>query len=185
MEVVQREAAERAIACLALEIVPGDEKETIKSALLALDGDEAVQFAASWEGTIQWISKSPYRPTHKRKNWFVAVEVYAPVEHPQWSLAELKVEAMRSSGPGGQHVNKTSSAIRVTHLPTGTAVVAREERSQHQNRRLALARLAQILDRRNTNAEEETRRKRWEQHGELERGNPIRIYQGPNFKLRA
>lgn len=185
LESIQREATAQAIPCVALEIVLGDEKDTIRSALLALEGAESELFVTRWEGTIQWISKSPYRPNHKRKNWFVAVDVYAPVEHPQWSLAELDIEAIRSSGPGGQHVNKTSSAVRVTHVPTGTTVVAREERSQHQNRRLALARLAQILDRRTTNAEGETRRMRWEQHGALERGNPIRIYEGTEFRLRT
>jgi peptide chain release factor len=185
VEAIEREAAEQAIACRELDIVPGDENGTIKSALLALESADAESFAASWEGTIQWIAKSPCRPNHKRKNWFVAVEMFAPVEHPQWSLAELRIEAMRSSGPGGQHVNKTNSAVRVTHLPTGTTVVAREERSQHQNRRLALARLAQILNRRDADAEDETRRKRWEQHAELERGNPVRVYVGLEFKRRA
>ncbi len=182
---IEREAAERAIACRELEIVPGDEKDAIKSAFLALEGSDAESFAAGWEGTIQWIAKSPYRPNHKRKNWFVAVEVYTPVEHPKWSLAELRIETMRSSGPGGQHVNKTSSAVRVTHLPTGTTVVAREERSQQQNRRLALARLAQLLENQHTDAEGEARQQRWQQHGELERGNPVRVYVGPEFRLRT
>ena len=181
-EILDREAVAQGIQCHSLEIVPGDEKGTIKSALFALDGTEAEQFAAGWKGTIQWIGKSPFRPNHKRKNWFVGVEVYTPPETPHWSAADLRIETMRSSGPGGQHVNKTSSAVRITHLPTGLAVVAREERSQQQNRRLALARLAEVLENQHADAQDGARRQRWEQHGGLERGNPVRVFRETDFR---
>jgi peptide chain release factor len=114
----------------------------------------------------------------------VGVEVYTPPERPQWSERDLRIDVMRSSGPGGQHVNKTSSAVRVTHLPTGVSIVAREERSQHQNRRLALARLARLLDDQHADVEGQAKQQRWEQHGDLERGNPVRVYQGPDFRAR-
>ena len=83
---------------------------------------------------------------------------------------------MRASGPGGQHVNRTDSAVRVTHVPTGVQATAREERSQHRNRKLALARLIRKLDvlteRQVTQAQEQ----RWRAHHELQRGNPIRVF---------
>ena len=90
---------------------------------------------------------------------------------------------MRSSGPGGQHVNKTSSAVRVTHVPTGLTAIAQEERSQHQNRRLALARLAQVFENCKTNAVDTAKHGRWQQHASLQRGNPIRTYRETTFRL--
>ncbi len=60
-------------------------------------------------------------------------------------MADIKIETMRASGPGGQHVNKTESAVRITHFPTGMNTIAKEARSQQQNKKLALARLASML----------------------------------------
>jgi peptide chain release factor len=111
VDVLYHEAAQQGIDCKLLEGVPGDEENILKSALLELEGEGVQAFAAGWEGTIQWIGKSPCRPNHKRKNWFVGVEVYAPPQRPQWSESDLRTEVMRSSGPGGQHVNKTNSAV--------------------------------------------------------------------------
>ena len=184
-EEIEREAAESGLRCRCLDVVEGDETDTCKSAVLAIDGDGAPAFSVNWAGTIQWISPSPYRPRHKRKNWFVGVEVFEPPIAPVWSERELRVDVMRSSGPGGQHVNKTSSAVRVTHIPTGLCAVAREERSQHHNRRLALARLAQLMEDQKTNGEATAKQERWQQHVAVQRGNPIRVYRGPKFTLRA
>jgi len=81
---------------------------------------------------------------------------------------------MRASGPGGQHVNRTESAVRVTHIDTGLQASASEERSQHRNRKLALARLAEKIrqsrEQQNAGKKEEL----WRGHRELERGNPVR-----------
>ena len=93
----------------------------------------------------------------------------------------MRIETLRASGPGGQHVNRTESAVRVTHLPTGLSALAQEERSQHLNRRLALARLAHRFDERaetQTRAAETTR---WRQHTQLIRGNPVRVYRGADW----
>lgn len=185
MEAIAQEAIDSDVSCRSLEATPGDEPDVFKSVLLALDGDQAERLARSWAGTVQWTGQSRYRPHHKRKNWFVGIDIFTPPEHPQWSAHELRVDVMRSSGPGGQHVNKTSSAVRVTHVPTGLTAVAREERSQHQNRRLALARLARIMEQRTQASEAGERRERWQQHAALERGNPVRVYRGPRFQLRS
>jgi len=91
---------------------------------------------------------------------------------------------MRTSSPGGQHVNRTESAVRITHVPTGTVALAREERSQHRNRSLALARLAATLDGRERKAGRAAERERWSRHDALERGNPIRVYVGERFTRR-
>jgi peptide chain release factor len=181
--VLEREAAAAGLSFRVLETTAGDEPGTLRSALVALEGDGPVAFVEAWRGTVQWAGRSPYRPHHKRKNWFVGVEGFAPPgERPSWKEEELRVDVMRSSGPGGQHVNKTSSAVRVTHLPTGLSAIAREERSQHRNRRLALARLAEAFAGRAAAAEGDAKRRRWAQHQGLERGNARRVFEGADFR---
>ncbi len=175
---LRAEAAAAGVALEVLEAEPGDQPHTLLSALVSLTGDGAEALATSWVGTVQWIVKSPYRPHHKRQNWFIGVERLAVPERPQWSERELVFSTMRSSGPGGQHVNKTESAVRVTHTPTGLSATAREERSQQQNRKLALARLAAQLEARAGAAEQEQQQARWQQHNTLERGNPVRVFRG-------
>ncbi|MCK5681462.1 peptide chain release factor H, partial [bacterium] len=112
-KVVQRiikEAGKYDLKAEVLESISGDHPQTFKSALLALDGEQADLFCNSWDGTIQWIGKSPFRPHHKRKNWFVAVNLFRPPREHYFNQKDIKIETMRSSGPGGQHVNKTESA---------------------------------------------------------------------------
>jgi peptide chain release factor len=93
-------------------------------------------------------------------------------------LVPVAWETMRASGPGGQHVNRTESAVRVTHLPTGVQASASEERSQHRNRKLALARLAAKLEEQTERSHGELRQQRWRAHQDLERGNAVRVLRG-------
>ena len=171
------EAATAGLRATTIEIEPGPESGTAQSALIAVSGaGEMESFLAAWRGTVQWIARSPFRPEHKRKNWFVGIEVLEPVEDTRFDPADVKWETMRASGPGGQHVNRTESAVRVTHLPTGIQASAAEERSQHRNRKLALSRLVQRLadaDRQNHSG---AREKRWRTHQDLERGNPVKTF---------
>jgi peptide chain release factor len=160
----------------------GPEAATLRSALLSVKGRD-LAVLSSWEGSVLWIGRSPFRLHHKRKNWFVGVQILRQPMTPEWSENDIRVETMRASGPGGQHVNKTESAVRITHLPTEIQVVAQEERSQMQNRRLALARLHQLLGNLRQDNEREAQQERWQQHNELERGNPVRVYQGMEFRL--
>lgn len=152
-----------------------------RSILLRVSGPEASAHVAGWLGTIQWIGVSPYRPHHGRKNWFVSVAAFEEPAADHWKTHEVRIDTLRASGPGGQHVNRTESAIRVTHLPTGLTAIAQEERSQHLNRRLALARLANLFAERADTKTREEMTTRWRQHTQLIRGNPVRVYRGKDW----
>ncbi len=180
---IRADADKRRIEVRVLEMVPGMKANIFKSALLALEGETCTAFVKEWEGTIQWVGESMFRPHHKRKNWFVGVQRLAPPPSNQWTGNELRVEKMRSSGPGGQHANKTESAVRVTHVPTGLSAFAQEERSQHLNRKLAMTRLFALLREKEKNERRRHQQERWSRHNRLERGNPVRVFKGGKFKL--
>jgi len=158
--------------------------KAIDSVLLSVKGLSVSQLIQNWSGTIQWNCVSPFRPTHKRKNWFIAIHTLTVPTVNETTINEKDVvfEAMRASGPGGQHVNKTDSAIRATHIKSGIVVTAREERSQLMNKKLALARIASALKEQKNIAIASQEQLRWELHQQLERGNPKRIFQGLNFE---
>ncbi len=179
LEQIQKEALAASFVCNTLEIDPGPEPGTAHSALVSISGGARLEsFAASWNGTVQWTARSPFRPEHKRKNWFVGIDVIEPVDETCFNPRDVRWETMRASGPGGQHVNRTESAVRVTHLPTGVQATGREERSQHRNRKLALARLRQKLDQIDSTRLGDARQERWRAHQELQRGNPVRVFRG-------
>jgi peptide chain release factor len=176
LEKILEEAAASRLEAKTVEIEPGPQPGTAQSALIALSGTSVEAFVKSWQGTVQWTARSPFRPEHKRKNWFVGIEALEPVEDTCFDAKDVKWETMRASGPGGQHVNRTESAVRITHVPTGMQASASEERSQHRNRKLALARLAKKLAERDHKQRGAAREQRWRAHQALERGNPIRTF---------
>ncbi len=143
----------------------------------------AAALLAAWEGTAQWIGRSPLRPEHRRRNWFVKVARLAVEQGGSVELREQDLEesTMRGGGPGGQHVNTTSSAVRLRHAPTGITVTAREERSQQQNRRLARERLAAMLLARADGQRAANEQAQWGEHNAIERGNARKVFRGPEF----
>lgn len=162
----------------------GAENGTVRSVILELKGKDLAQFLKGWTGTIQWVGKSKFRKHHKRKNWFIGcfeLDNFNTIAlHPQ----DVKYSAIRSSGPGGQHVNKVSSAIRALHLPTGVQVVAQDSRSQHQNKKIAYQRLQEKLNEFATEQMQEQSKNQWGNHLQLERGNPVRVFTGSDFKIQ-
>jgi peptide chain release factor len=168
-----------------VDTVPGSTASTMRSALLTFEGDDRLpEFLDNWSGTIQWIGTSFFRPGHKRKNWFVSVNALKTVQQENLNLKNLRIETMRSSGPGGQHANKTESAIRVTDPVTGLTTVAREERSQHLNRKLAIARLQQLMEKQTMEKQNRFEQTCWKKHSSLERGNAKHIFIGKSFTLK-
>jgi peptide chain release factor len=153
------------------------------SAIAALHGANADGFARRLIGSLKWIAQSPVRPHHKRKNWFVGVCLLPPQPGEGAPLAAVYVrfEAFTAGGPGGQHQNKTASAVRAGHLPTGLAIVSRDDRSQHRNKATALQRLADLLAMRQQIETLAAERQAHAAHDALERGRPIRRFQGMTF----
>ena len=190
-DLILKDAQNNNVSGEIIKSVSGERKNTFLSILISLQLPEnyntleVEQFINSWRGTIQWICPSPFRPHHKRKNWFVGVDILTPPEdNPNFSNRDVKFTTMRSSGAGGQNVNKLETAVRATHLPTGVNVTASEERSQYLNKKLAVAKLAMILACQEKEQIQKLEEEFWLIHQNLERGNPIRTYQGKNFIIR-
>jgi peptide chain release factor len=154
------------------------------SAVVVIQGGGADAFARGWTGTVRWTSPSPVRPHHKRKNWFVGVFELpaADTAPPPLKTADVRFETLRAGGPGGQHQNKTESAVRAVHIPSGLAVVARGERSQHRNKAEALERLAELLRMAGEVAVLAARQEQQANHDRLERGQPVRLFRGEDFR---
>ena len=95
--------------------------------------------------------------------------------------SEIEESFVRASGPGGQHVNRTNSAVRATWVPGGLSVTVSGERSQHQNRRIALSRLQAAVDAKNEGLRHEHEQGAWQGHNELERGRAVGTYRGERF----
>ncbi|MDU4251651.1 peptide chain release factor H [Pseudomonas sp.] len=175
-----REAETLGAEVRVIEEESGPRRGTLLSVLLALDGDAAATLAEDWSGTLQWVCASPYRPNHGRKNWYFGG---ARFNAPPASLeGEVRFETLRSSGPGGQHVNTTDSAVRATHVASGLSVKVQSERSQHANKRLALLLIARKLEECAEQANSELRAERRLVHHHLQRGNPRRVFRGERFE---
>lgn len=157
------------------------ESEAFRSIVYSIQGKQLDSFLVQWIGTIQWIGQSPYRPFHKRKNWFLGIERLEDVSLLD-SNGKIEVTTMRATGPGGQNVNKTNSAVRAVHIETGIAVSAREERSQVQNRKRAARKIRQHLDERNKASLQKAENEKWSNHWAVERGQPTRIFRGLELK---
>lgn len=165
-----------------LNRVLGQENGTLQSALLEIKGVNCRQTLKPWIGTIQWIQKSPYRPNHGRKNWFAAIFEVNETAEIQFKESDCIIQTLRSSGAGGQHVNKVSSAVRVTHTPTGVSVLVQDSRSQLQNRKIALERIQEKLTSVYKNEVANVASEQWMQQVEIQRGSPVKVFSGLNFK---
>jgi peptide chain release factor len=159
-----------------IQAVPADRPGTYRSVLVQIAGTGAAAFAASWTGTLCWQAPSPYGANAGRKNWYVIAQP-CQVDTPRTTFAEADVDvvACRTGGPGGQHRNKASTAVRATHRPSGIVVVVDTERQLSLNRRTAMRLLRRRIERGDEAAGQAVATARWRIHDELVRGNPVRI----------
>ena len=161
-----------------LEATEGEEAG-LKSVSFSVDGRWAYGRLRSERGVHRLVRISPYDSQKRRHTSFALVEVMPEVpddDAVEIEDKDLRVDTYRASGAGGQHVNKTDSAVRLTHLPTGLVVAVQSERSQHQNRERAMAVLrARLIERQVEEREAEMARLRGE-HVEAGWGNQIRSY---------
>jgi peptide chain release factor len=175
-------ASEAEVAGVTVDVTVGPDPDGHgpPSAIAIIEGAGAEAFVTTWIGSILWVARSPLRPHHKRKNWFIGVfKLEGPPPEPiPLKLADVHFETLRAGGPGGQHQNKTESAVRAVHAPTGLVVVAREDRSQHRNKAIALERLALLVKVAGQLAEIVDREKVQSGHALLERGRPVRTFKG-------
>lgn len=132
-----------------------------------------------WQGTVLWRStRNPYRPGHKRSNWFVGVNFFDEIEMPAIADSDIVYETCRSGGKGGQNVNKVETAVRAVHIPTGLSVKYSDERFQSQNKVLARERLLLKIKQLNDRAIADSQSRAWSNHDNLERGNPVKRFSG-------
>ena len=147
MRMYTRWAERRNYSAEVLDILPGDDAG-VKSASILVSGENAYGYLKSEKGVHRLVRISPFDAAGRRHTSFASVEVM-PEFNDEITIdirpEDLRVDTYRSSGAGGQHINKTDSAIRITHLPTGIVVSCQNERSQHKNRDTAMKMLKSKL----------------------------------------
>jgi peptide chain release factor 2 len=178
LRMYERWAERRGFQTEILEASPGEEAG-LKSATMIVHGENAYGILKTERGPHRLVRLSPFDQAHRRHTSFAGV-IVSPLLSDEADLdiddSDLRIDTYRAQGAGGQHVNKTDSAVRITHIPTGITAQSQNERSQHQNRELAMKILrARLLEQRIAEREKDLAKLRGD-HVEAGWGNQIRSY---------
>jgi peptide chain release factor 2 len=168
-----------------IDQLPGDEAG-IKSVTFTIEGKYAYGYLRSETGIHRLVRISPFDAGGRRHTSFASVFVYPEVEDDiliEINEADVRVDTFRASGAGGQHVNKTSSAIRLTHLPTGIVVQCQNEKSQHRNKDMAFKVLKSRLYELELEKKEEKKKEIHEGQADIAWGSQIRSYTLAPYRL--
>jgi peptide chain release factor 2 len=157
--------------------LPGEEAG-IRRTTLKVEGEFAYGWLKAEIGVHRLVRQSPFDASHRRHTAFAAVDVVPVIEEKEIEIRDedLRIETMRSGGAGGQHVNKTESAVRIVHVPTGIEVKCQNERSQHKNKAVAMQMLMSRLYRLRESERDEELKKAYGAKGEIGWGYHIRSY---------
>lgn len=168
-----------------LDYLPGDEAG-VKSVVLQVEGPYAYGLLKNEKGIHRLIRISPFDASGRRHTSFASVDVYPDVGQDieiDIQDDDLRIDVFRASGPGGQHVNKTSSAIRITHLPTNIVVQCQNEKSQHRNKDAAMKMLKARLYERELRKREEQKQAQYATKDSIAWGSQIRTYTLQPYRL--
>lgn len=160
----------------------GDENLTLKSVTILLKAKILNDFLKTWLGSICWTGKSTFRKLHKRSNWFIGIFELEGLEKINFNEKDIQFQTTRSQGSGGQNVNKVNTAVRATHVPTGQSVFVQDSRSQLENKKLSVTRLKEKVLEQNIIQLQKRMQDTWNNHLNVQRGNPVRTFSGTDFK---
>ena len=187
---LQQECEKASVRCSIIEIREDGSANCLHHVILALEGDNENAVVNNWLGSMLWVCPSPFRKNHKRKNWYFSGKIIGSESSGyntksndvvEISVSDIEFSFCRASGAGGQHVNKTDSAVRAVHKPSGIQVRVETERSQHGNKRIAIKLLEYKLKQQGEEQSKADDKETWNSHQALERGNSVRIFKGMGF----